>query len=452
VSSCPLSLLEKDAVVSTSTKLTWPRYGQACGWQALLPARAARPALHGDAVAELCVVGAGYTGLAAARAWAELRPDDRIAVIDASAVGEGSPGRNPGFLLEIALAGDADAGALARMRRCNALIRGTMDRLRALVADNAIDCQLTRSGTYRAAATELGVAALRDYRRFLESADLPFETLDREELAARTGCAAYRFGLYSPDCSLVQPAALVRGLADCLPESVDLHENTPAIAIRRETPGVWVVECTAGRVRARRVVLANNAFAARLGVGRARLAVIYTYAGLTAPLAGDRAHRLGADREWGLLPAHRLGATLRRTADGRLLVRSHYGYESEEPAMRIATRLRECLARRFPELGFEHQPQLFQHLWGGATGFTYNASPVWGEWREGLYVSAGCNGGGVVKGTLFGDLLARKAAGESVPDVHALFGRAAWMPPEPARKLGFMLRSLIERRRAGGEI
>jgi len=174
---------------------TAPDYLRPCGWNALLPPREPTPPLAGDAVADLAIVGAGYTGLAAARAWASRRPGDRVVVLDSGAVGEGSPGRNSGFLLEIALAGDADARAVERMARCNDLIRGAMENLRALVREHGIDCGLARRGTYRGAATPAGVAALGEYRRFLDAAKLPYEALDGPRLAERLGSAHYRFGL-----------------------------------------------------------------------------------------------------------------------------------------------------------------------------------------------------------------------------------------------------------------
>ena len=429
---------------------TWPRYHRPCGWQALLPARDPAPPLAGDRRADLAVVGAGYTGLAAARRWAEDRPGDEVRVLEASVVGDGSPGRNSGFLLEIALAGDADPRAVARMREQNALVRGAMDTLRELVRSHGIDCDLVRAGTYRGAATAAGEKALAAYRRFLDAAGLPYEALDRDDLRRRLGTGHYRFGLYSPDCTLAQPAALIRGIADALPPAVRLHERSPVTAIEREGKR-WRVRTAAGSVRAARVVLANNAFAGRLGIARARLTVMYTYAGLTPRLAPERLAALGSDGQWGLLPAHRLGTTLRRTGDGRLLVRSYYGYEREEDNDAVAGRLRGCLVRRWPGLGFEASARPFEHVWGGATGLTRNGAPVWGEVAPGLHVSAGCNGGGVVKGTLLGELLARQAAGETAVDVPALFGRASWMPPEPLRRIGFGVQSRIEQRRAGAE-
>jgi glycine/D-amino acid oxidase-like deaminating enzyme len=445
--------------------MSYPHYREPCGWQSLLIQRCPEPALDDELECDVAVIGAGYTGLAAARTWAEARPGDRVAVLDASIVGEGSPGRNSGFMLEIALADDADPHAVARMAGCNALIRETMERLRALVRDHGIRCQLARTGTYRGAATARGERYLERYRAFLEAAGLDYQRLDGDALAARLGTRYYHYGLYSPDCSLVQPAALIRGLADSLPPSVRVYEETPALSLAREGEA-WRVECPDGSLLAPRVVLANNAFARDVAAGagpdggrldgrlrgqlRSRLAVMYTYAGLTAPLPAADLARLGSDPHWGLLPAHRLGTTLRRTVDGRLMVRSFYGYEREEDNARVAGRLRDCLTRRFPQLELDAD-RPFEHVWGGATGFTYNGAPVWGELGPGLWVSAGCNGGGVVKGSLFGAMLARRALGEDDLDVAGLFGRASWMPPEPLRRLGFALRAGIERRAAGAE-
>ena len=95
---------------------------------------------------------------------------------------------------------------------------------------------------------------------------------------------------------------------------------------------------------------------------------------------------------------------------------------------------------RFPqvkEIGLES-------CWGGAVGFTYNGGLVWGEERPGLFVSAGCNGGGTVKGTLLGKLLADLAAGDKAPDVTRLFGSASWMPPDPIRAVAFQTASRVE--------
>jgi len=425
----------------------YPQYERASGWNALLPARTDIQTLSNDVACDVVVIGAGYTGIAVARRWAELEPDKTILVLDASELGEGTPGRNSGFLLEIALAGDADPRQVERMRDCNQLIAATMADLKGMVTKYAIDCDLERSGTYRAAAGRAGIQALSQYRAFLDVAQLSYESLDRKELSRRLGTRFYQSGLYSPHCYLAQPAALIRGLAQNLPDSVSIYERSPALELKSIANG-WQVVTPGGTVRARYAIVANNAFCKGLGVGNSRVAAIYTYAGLTEPLSAESLQQLGMETSWGLLPAHRLGSTLRRTTDGRLLIRAFYDYEAETDNHVIEERLQQCLQRRFPQLG---EPT-FASVWSGATGFTYNGASLWGEVAPGLYVSAGYNGGGVVKGSLFGRLLADLANGKSVPDMKALFGMASWMLPDPLRRLGFHLVSAIESRRGQSEV
>ena len=422
---------------------THPEHAQACGWNALLPPRAPLSALTGEAHVNFVVIGAGYTGVAAARAWAERRPDDVVYLLDASTVGEGSPGRNSGFLLDIALADDADPAATDRMAQMNGLTRGAVARLRSLVETHAIDCQFAPRGTYRAAATERGLAAIAAYRLFLEAADLPYEALDRHALEARLGTSHYRGGLYSPDCHLAQPAALIRGLADALPENVRLFERSPVQVVRRDGER-WCVRTDAGVIRAQHVLLANNAWAGGLGVGADRLTPVFTFAALTAPLSPDA---FGSDPEWGLLPAARLGTTVRRTRDNRLLLRTGYSYRREAPRANVEARLRSSLMRRWP--GLADLP--FEQFWGGSTGVTFDATPVFEVREDGLMIAAGCNGGGVVKGTLFGELAVQRALGEDTPDVSTLFGRAPWVPPDPIRRIGFSLLARHWDRQAGAE-
>ncbi len=418
---------------------SFPQYQSACGWNALLPPRTATPALEGDHQADVVIIGAGWTGLACARRWQELSPQARVVVIDASEIGEGNPGRNSGFLLEVSLAEDADAANIARMKTCNGLIQETMKSLVADVKASAQAVDLERAGTYRAAAGSVGLNSLRNYQAFLDNAGLPYRLLDQTMLREELGTGFYQAGLYSPDCYLAQPAQMMRALLSRLPEGVQLYENTPVTAIHRHA-GHWDISTLRGRLRSPRIVLANNAFARALGVATSRLATVYTYAGLTPQLDESLLATLGSRTNWGILPTHRLGSTLRRTADGRLLVRSLHDYASERTGLALTHALQDRLWRRFPQV----TGVAFEHVWGGAVGITYNSAPVFGEFQPGLFVSAGCNGGGTVKGTLFGNLLAELAHGHQVPDISGLFGEASWMPPEPFREIGFHAKSALE--------
>jgi|TARA_B110000971_G_scaffold152573_1_gene155767 glycine/D-amino acid oxidase-like deaminating enzyme len=413
----------------------------------MLPSRVIEPALSADMSVDTAIIGAGYTGISAAKRMHELAPSDEIAIIDSSQIGEGNPGRNSGFLLEIALANDADPSQLDRMRQCNKLIAASLGKIVKAVESSSIDCQLKRMGTYRGAAGKQGLKSLHQYAAFLEAAQLPYQDLNRSEMEQNLGTQFYQRGLYSPHCYLAQPAALIRCLADELPNKVHLFENTPAISLK-QSGGRWLIKTANGEISAKKVILANNAFAKSLGIGKSQLVAMYTYAGITPVLDPAILQTLGSDTSWGLLPSHRLGSTLRKTEDGRLLVRCLYAYEKEVNSALVLRELSRNLVRRFPQLvNIE-----LEHIWGGAVGFTMNGGAVFGEVKPGLFVSAGCNGGGVVKGSLFGELLADLANGQPVPDISALFGKASWMPPEPIRSLGFKLISGLERFRGQAEI
>jgi len=410
-----------------------PRYLSPSGWNALLPSHAGTP-LEGDMAADVIVIGAGYTGLAAARRWAELAPDASVLVLDALGLGEGNPGRNSGFLLEVAMAEDADGTAVARLKSCNALLLATMAELSRLVAEADLPCELVRRGTYRAAVGDAARKSLAGYRRFLDAAGLPYAALDRDALAARIGTRFYHEGLYSPDCHLAQPAALIRALAATLPDNVILRERACVDSLVKDPAG-WRLTAGGHQLRAQQVILANNAFAKTLHSGAGRVVAMFTSAGITEPLSAPDLAGLGSDENWGLLPAHRLGATLRRTSDGRLLVRTFHSYEREEDPECLHGRLLEYLSRRFPAVTVPE----FVSVWSGAVGYTQGGGPHWGALDEGLWVSAGCNGGGVVKGSLFGRALAERALGVETCDVDALFGAARWLPPDPFRRLGYQL-------------
>ena len=422
-----------------SNRKAFPNYKLKSGWNALLPAREASPALGKNISVDVLIIGAGWTGISAAKRWHSLSPEAGIALIDASEIGEGNPGRNSGFLLEIALAEDANPDQIEKMNLGNRLTASTMAEILAEIDASGHKVDITKAGTYRAAASEVGLKSLQNYRAFLDTAGLEHESLNATALKSRIGSDFYQEGLYSPDCYLAQPAAAIRALASLLPESVQLFENTPALKLEQQLGG-WLVQTPNGGVTARKLVLANNAFSKELGIGSSRLVAMHTYAALTPVLKKSVLDHLGSDESWGLLPTHRLGSTLRRTIDGRLMVRSMHSYEKEADQAMIIGELRHRLEKRFPQL-----PDFnFEHCWGGAVGFTLNGGQVWGEFKPGLYVSAGCNGGGTVKGTLLGKLLAEAAHGMKVPNVPKLFGQASWMPPEPFRKVGYKLATYVE--------
>ncbi len=412
----------------------------------MLPPRRPRSGARGKIAAKYAIVGAGFTGLAAARRLAECDPSADIVVLEATTFGEGSSGRNSGFLTSADIAGSVDVGEVESNIRRNIYNTEGFDWLANLVARYDIDCDLHEVGRIKAAATAGGEGAVRDLLGIVRALDIRHELLDTDQMRARIGTPYYHIGLFTAVGHLVQPAALIRGLADALPTSVHLYEQSPVLSMHKR--GKWLLELPDARVSADIVIVAANAAIKNFGYLRDRLVTIYTYAAITRQMSPSEAAQLGPMRSWGLLPSHRLGTTLRRVGPDRFLVRSLYSYERGIHPDLARKELTARFHRRYPDLSAVD----FEHVWGGVTALTMNGAPYWGKVDDDLYTSAGCNGSGIVKGTILGKRLAEHLAGEPVgPAVQAAYGSANWIAPEPLRTIGYRVISAIEQRKAGLE-
>lgn len=424
--------------------------GLRCAWSAQLPERKPTPPLGENADCAVAVVGAGLVGLAAARRLAELMPGDPVVVLDAGRVGDGAAGRNSGFAIDVPLSHAMHArdslGAVGGTQLT--LSRWSHAWLERHVRDGAIDCGWRRTGRHYAAATEGGRRALDGVARQFDALGEPVERVDAAALRERLGTGYYRAALFNPSCTLVQPAALIRGLADTLPPSVRLHETSRVTGWHRER-GRHLLQTAGGTLRARRVVWATHtALAEFTPLGRRYLS-LNTYAGVT-PRLSDEALGHGRLDEWGVLPALRAGSTVRRLADGRVLVRSLWSYGRPLTADEVRRALQPLLAARFP-LAARHG---FEDVWGGPVAITRRGAPYLGEFRPGAFAFTGCNGSGIVKGTAYGMLLAEMAAGRASEalELARREPQAAWIPPEPLRRLAVAVTLARNARHAGAEV
>lgn len=212
-----------------------PQDDSDCGWIAALPPLPPARRLAGEQSADCAVVGAGFTGLAVARRLAELRPSWRIAVVDAQRAGFGASARSSGFVVDL-------AHFIARMdfaasQRYVGLCRLGIAQLREAARAHAIACDWDESGWLHVAAGEAAARDLPGLRAWLDRLGEPYSWLEQGELAALLGTPFYRVGVRLPGSVLVQPAALVRGLAGSLPGNVDLFEESPVRTITRGAPG-----------------------------------------------------------------------------------------------------------------------------------------------------------------------------------------------------------------------
>ncbi|MBN9426824.1 MAG: FAD-binding oxidoreductase [Burkholderiales bacterium] len=414
------------------------------GWSALLPARVPRPPLQGELDLDWVVVGAGYAGVAAARQLARQQPSASIALVEAGEVGENASGRNSGFAIDLPHVPSTSAQSTDQARRAIRVGRFALDELNTLVKDHRINCDWARSGRYHVAVTnETAVNVLKTYADNLEAWHEPFQWFGRKRLQERLGTDYYSAGIYTPGTYLMNPAALVRGLADSLPSQVWLFENSPIIEAELHGSAPYV-RTALGRIRARKVILAVNAFSQSFGVYRKRQVPVLLFASLSPQLSESQLALLGAAPTWGLTPAHGVaGSTLRLTCDKRLMIRQGFEYS---PSLRTtearrakakATNL-DLLRRRFPQLGNLE----LEHFWMGWLAVSQNHAPAFGQIADNAYAASCCNGSGIVRHTAAGMLIADLALGRKNPliDDFLVQGTANYIPPRPLRDIGVGLR------------
>jgi len=411
------------------------------GWAELLPDRTARQPLGGNRRVPWVVAGAGVTGLACARRLAELHRDKEILLLEARLVGQGASGRNSGFAVAVShFPGDYDAAQAGNYHRVNRINRAGLDLLRAQVSDHAIDCQWQEGGFHHAAADRHSVQEGRNFLRYLDAMEIPHTPLDREGLRARLGTGLYKSGVHVPQGALLQPAALVHGLADSLPENVTLAEQSPVIGIEHGAP--LVLRLADGEVRTDNLVLAINYEAAKLGFLRRYLIGSTLSGSFTRVLSDSERASLGNLDEWGVLSLHGGGATVRLTADRRICLRNTAEYHgaallSDRQLARRQAVHRAGFEKRFPQLA--HVP--FEYAWSGVEGISRNGTNFFGRQRGNIYLAGGYNGSGVSRGTAFGAALAEYASGGNSPLIDDCLASApgSWIPPRPFLDIGAFL-------------
>ncbi|GAA2386890.1 FAD-dependent oxidoreductase [Dactylosporangium salmoneum] len=408
----------------------------------VLPEAPARPALPGDADADVCIVGAGYTGLWTAYYLAVADPSLRIVVLEAQTAGFGASGRNGGWcsaLFPKSVAALERSYGRERALALNAAMEASVDEVGRVAAAEGIDCDYAKGGTVVLARTPVQLERARHEAEEAAGYGIDLRLLSAAEATERVGATGVLGATFTPHCAAIQPAKLVRGLAAaCERRGVRIFERTPVTRLTRRR-----AETPHGTVRAPIVVRATEGFTPRLPGLRRAIAPVYSLMIATDPLPASFWAAAGlAGRE--TFSDHRhLIIYGQRTADDRLAFGGrgapyHYG-SAVDPSFdlepRVFAELRRVLGELFPSLG----DVPVAHTWGGPLGIARDwMASVGLDAATGLAWAGGYVGDGVGTANLAGRTLAHLIRGidSDLVGLPWVGHRSPPWEPEPLRWLG----------------
>lgn len=272
-----------------------PTNGGVSFWYSEIGLPQPRPALPGDREADVCIVGAGFTGLWTAYYLKRAQPDLRIVIVEREFAGFGASGRNGGWL-SAELAGSRDAyasthghqGVVDLMRA----MREAVDEVIAVAKDEGIDADIVKDGLLHVARNAPQLQRLKDgvrYERDWGAGPDDFVELSRSEIDDRVRVAGSLGGMFSPHCARVQPAKLVQGLAAAVAGlGVTIYEQT---TVTRIEPGRAVTD--RGTVRAPVVLRCLEGFTGSIEGQKRSWLPMNSSMIVTAPLPADVHDRIG---------------------------------------------------------------------------------------------------------------------------------------------------------------
>ena len=417
-------------------------------WSAIPAPLPARPALSEDLDVDVCIVGAGFTGLWTALSLASADPTLRVAVVEREVAGFGASGRNGGWCSSLFPASDvalARRHGVAAMRAMRTAMQESVEVVGTSAVAEGIECHFAKGGSVSLARNEAqrerALAAI-DQSRALGLGVDDVRWLGPSEASELIGTTNVFGATFTPHCAALQPALLARGLADAVERhGVRLFEHTAVenLGLRRRP----AVVTNGGTIRCDVVVRATEAWTATLPGLRRVMLPVYSLMVATEPLGSAFWTDAGLSGRATFADFRHMVTYGQRTADGRIAFGGrgapyHYGSTLRsgfDHDASVHTLLRETLIDLFPAL----RDAAFTHAWGGPLGIPrdWHAS-VGYDPRQGMAWAGGYVGDGVTTTNLAGRTLADLITGTpSELTVLPWVGhRSPSWEPEPLRWLG----------------
>ena len=426
-----------------------------CSWVKDLNPRTNIQTLSSDLSCECAIIGAGYTGLSAARKLGQLYPNQKIFLVDAQLAGEGASSRNSGYLVDTTLNdGFTSNKELDNYKKKADIYKLGIDVIKKFIKEYQVDCDWNECGKYFASSKQEDRKILENFSYTLSKLGFKHNLLSNKELKKRLGTSFYNIALHTKGGILLHPGKLVRAMIDTLPDNVDLYENSSLLDWKKKNDTV-ICKFKNGSIKTKMIIFATNGFLKSLGIKSNYNFPITLTASMTRSLSDEEFISLGEPKEWGVLPVRPMGATIRMTKDRRILIRNTaevfnpYQMSKSELTKR-SLKQKIGIKKRFPEL----PDDIIESSWSGIVSRTRNSSQIFEKIDENIFVAGCYNGSGIGVGTLFGEQIAIKASNENTKEIEVIESRnkPTWLPPDPILSLGAKARLIYERFRAKSEI
>jgi glycine/D-amino acid oxidase-like deaminating enzyme len=364
---------------------------------------------------DVAVIGAGFTGLSAARTLANRGAN--VAVLESETIGWGASSRNGGMVLSGMKLG---VNKLISMygreltQRMYAASLETIDCVERIVREEDIDCDFSRCGHLEVACKQ---KHFDDYARQAEVIAREFNhelrVVQRRELSAEIGSSIYYGGMVDEVSAGVNPARYVAGLGGAAMKSgAEIFEHARVDDLQRESrrgESGWKITTSRGALRAREVFVGTSGYTGKSTPALQRKIIpigsfIITTEVLPDALANELSprHRMIYDSK-NYLYYYRL------TPDRRMLFggRAAFFPENDETIRRSAEILRRGMIDVYPQLG----EIKVEYVWGGTLDFAFDIMPHAGQ-IDGMYYAVGYAGHGVAMATYQGQKMAELIAGD----------------------------------------
>lgn len=365
--------------------------------------------LQQDRDCDVCVIGAGYTGLSTALHLSQR--GYKVIVLEAQTVGWGASGRNGGQLctgqrlqqdeLETQL-GNAAAQQLWHLGQA------AKQKVKTLVQQYQIDCDL-QTGLIHAGHRKGDAKELQLYAHKLQTdyAYTQIQALTQTELQQRVGSKNYYGGYHDADAGHLHPLNYALGLAKAaLAAGAEIYIKSPVI--RYKTAKQNHIYTGNFRVRAKHLVLACNGYLAGLEPRISnRIMPINNYILATEPLTKTTAQQLIRDND-AVADSRFVVNYFRLSADRRLLFGGGETFSTNFPSD-ISKIVRKRMLKIFPQLAATR----IDYAWGGTLAVTRSRMPSFGRLKKNIYFAQGYSGQGLAMATLAGELIAEALAGSA---------------------------------------